>query len=336
MDDHNKRPRPNSRPKKPWLVPLCLIAAGVAGIALWVVLRAGNTSNEPDWQARPGLEQGAHQAGQATTPSQNDTQNPTAPSAEGQTPATHEGTSLFLVETPYFTAELPAFLRDVIHLEESTGDGYNLRCYGTAEGEKHLLFDFSVGGNGSQTLGILEIDGKEYPVFAEAYPLTSESTLSEDARQTLLSAQEQLNTFLSAVYGHPGFREAGSLSPTEPINLGAVTSYGTLTVPAVWEEHMWAVTEPETGGESVTFFALVSQAELPLYSVLIGTDPTGADLIGFLTLENGAKAPVSLLLYDCPTGEGYTDADRDKFLAMQEEVNHTLAELSGWPGFISK
>lgn len=176
-------------------------------------------------------------------------------------------------------------------------------------------------------------NGKVLPIFVDVQPLPEDSTLNGDNRQALLTMQDEVNTFLSAIYAHPGFSTSTPPTQAQPIDLTVSTSFGNFTIPMVWEECMRAVVEPETGGESVTFFGDVAQAELPLFSVFLGTDPGGADLVGFLSLADGAKTPVSLLLYDCPTGDSYSQADKAKFQAMQEEVNHILSELDSWTSF---
>ena len=122
-----------------------------------------------------------------------------------------------------------------------------------------------------------------------------------------------------------GCAGSAGTAPDSANDLVILTAYGDLHYPESWQEYV-IIRQNQRGDDIVvTFSSKFEERECTLFEVTIGSED--GSLVGMLKAADGTQRNVYLRVTPMPENAGWTEAEENRFYAMQEDLNYLLDHL---------
>ena len=103
------------------------------------------------------------------------------------------------------------------------------------------------------------------------------------------------------------------------------TAYGDLHYPKSWQEYV-IISQNQRGDDIVvTFSSEFEETEHILFEVTVGSED--GSLVGVLKAADGKERNVYLRVTPIPENAGWAETEKNRFYAMQEDLNYLLDHL---------
>lgn len=236
-----------------------------------------------------------------------------------------------LVETAFFSAELPATCEGKIRHMEVSADNITMEVFYMLMGDQDReLFRVGFGSAAvGDAIGTLKAGDEELLVTLSVPVYEQGDFADEQSLNTYYSLMDQLDTILTAIRSIDGFSSGSTAAAPAPLTKKAVLAYWEVELP---ESMFWE--ERKNGGiYRADFYGMIEEERIALYSITIG-DQEVTSVLGNFRADGWAR-PLGVEVFELSTQLPWTDEDQVQAHAiMMDTINDVLAVIMASPDFI--
>ena len=226
-----------------------------------------------------------------------------------------------VIATPYGRQlRYPGKWESKLRIEYNDVDGYTIAFYGVTSDREQHLFDICFDCEQGTYLGAIEMpDSEEISVNLVVYQI--EGSWTQEETETFLAMQEDVNYLIEKLVLNT---QEESIAQTEAILVD--TPYGTLKYETAWKADIY-VEKAEQDDFALELYGKVSdKTKQPIFTIFFDSDK-GVPC-GILLDAEGNEIQISVSMEEPVFDKSWTESEKNKIYAMQEDVNDLLNHLS--------
>jgi len=229
-----------------------------------------------------------------------------------------DGAEVIDINTPFCDLHYSAEWKDYLEVNNVDGDPYAVEFFAVLEEKGKIpLFDV-LFGNQDNSSGVIVSNGAEVYVGVKFHEVDFDDTWTDEECNIVYAMQEASNEMMERL----------NLSDPSETDGDVVveTPYCSLSYPGDWGD-MLKIEHRDEDVYAVDFFGQIEGKEkILLFTVIFGGDE--GSLLGTIKDGDGNDISVNITFNDIEFDNSWTEVEKNRIYAMQEDANYLMDELA--------